>query len=172
MTNREAETVRVIIVTVSDTRDETTDESGYLIKNAVEQAGFVVEKRVVVRDEIAHLREILETGCEGSADAMIFTGGTGIAPRDVTIEALEPLFEKTLPGFGEAFRRLSWDQVGYKSVLSRAIAGTKNGKVIFVLPGSKKAVQLALEQLILPLLPHSVDLASGRNTTHRKPNDK
>jgi molybdenum cofactor biosynthesis protein B len=101
--------------------------------------------------------------CSSDIDAIVLTGGTGIAPRDRTIEVLEPLFEKTIPGFGEAFRRLSWDEIGANAILSRAVAGVVDGRVVIALPGSVSAVRLAVEKIIVPTLAHAVDLASGRH---------
>lgn len=98
--------------------------------------------------------------------AIVLTGGTGVSPRDRTIEAIAPLFEKTIDGFGEAFRRLSWDQIGPNAMLSRAIAGTRNGRVIAALPGSPKAVRLAVDELLAPVLAHAVGLASGKGGHH------
>ena len=99
-------------------------------------------------------------------DAVVITGGTGIAPRDRTIEAVEPLFQKTLVGFGEAFRRLSWDEIGPKAVLSRATAGVLRGRIVIALPGSPAAVRLAVDKIIGPTLAHAVELASGRKVGH------
>ena len=92
---------------------------------------------------------------------MILTGGTGVTPRDVTPEALAPLLERTLPGFGETFRRLSFDQVGSHALLSRSLAGVRGRSLIFALPGSTRACTLAMSELILPALPHAVAMIRG-----------
>jgi molybdenum cofactor biosynthesis protein B len=100
------------------------------------------------------------------ADAIVTTGGTGIAPRDRTYEAIEALLEKRLDGFGEAFRRLSWDEVGPRAVLSRALAGVHRGRIVAALPGSPKAVVLAVDQVLAPILAHAVALARGIQHGH------
>lgn len=105
---------------------------------------------------------------QGRADAIVLTGGTGIAPRDVSYEALAALFDKQLDGFGEAFRRLSWDEIGPRAILSRATAGTIGTCIVFLLPGSQKAVRLGARQLIAPILEHAVDLLNGRTKHHAK----
>src|SRR5258706_3337528 len=113
--------VRVAVVTVSDTRTDKDDEGGAKLRGLMEKAGFVVALSRIVRDEPAALRALVAEICDGDlADAIVTTGGTGIAPRDQTYEAIDALLEKRLDGFGEAFRRLSWDEVGPRSVLSLA----------------------------------------------------
>lgn len=148
---------------MSDTRTPDDDEGGSLLGDLLRAAGFVVVSHAILREEPEALRAaVLEICNAGAADAIVITGGTGISPRDRTIEALAPMFQKTLDGFGEAFRRLSWDQIGANAVLSRATAGVVEGRVIVALPGSPKAIRLAVEQLIAPTLTHAVGLASGR----------
>jgi len=152
---------------MSDTRTLETDEGGSLLGDLLRAAGFVVVSHAVLREEPETLRTaVLEICNAGAADAIVLTGGTGIAPRDRTIEALVPMFQKTLDGFGEAFRRLSWDQIGANAILSRAVAGVIEGRVVVALPGSPKAVRLAVEQLLTPTLAHAVTLASGRGGAH------
>jgi molybdenum cofactor biosynthesis protein B len=159
--------VRVAVVTVSDTRTAADDEGGAKLRALLEAAGFVVTLTRIVRDEPAELRAIVAEVCDGDlADALVTTGGTGIAPRDQTYEAIDALLEKRLDGFGEAFRRLSWEQVGARSVLSRAVAGTHRGKIVAALPGSPKALALAVEAILAPILPHAVALASGKKHGH------
>lgn len=162
-----ANEIRVATVTLSDTRTPEDDEGGKLLGELLAAGGFEVRGHAIVREEAeamrAHVRALAE---DAGVDAIVLTGGTGIAPRDRTIEAIAPLFDKTLDGFGEAFRRLSWDDIGPNAMLSRAIAGTLNGRVIFALPGSPKAVRLAVERLIAPVLAHAVGLASGRGGHH------
>jgi molybdenum cofactor biosynthesis protein B len=169
--------VRIATLTLSDTRTLDDDEGGKLLGSLLREAGFEVVSHAVVREDGPPLREALTALCAGkSADAVVLTGGTGIAPRDTTIEVLLPLFDKTLDGFGEAFRRLSWDQIGPRAILSRATAGVIGGLVIVALPGSPKAVRLGVESLIAPTLAHAVDLASGRGGAHHhhhhKPKDR
>jgi molybdenum cofactor biosynthesis protein B len=159
--------VRVAAVTVSDTRTERDDEGGALLSERLEAAGFVVSFRAIVRDEPNEIRAIVARMCdEDRADAVVTTGGTGIAPRDRTYEAIEALLEKKLDGFGEAFRRLSWDDVGPRAVLSRAVAGVHRGRVIAALPGNPKAVVLAVDRVLAPILSHAVALARGDKHGH------
>jgi molybdenum cofactor biosynthesis protein B len=159
--------VRIAAVTVSDTRTERDDEGGALLSERLEAAGFVVSFRAIVRDEPNEIRAIVARMCdEDRADAVVTTGGTGIAPRDRTYEAIEALLEKKLDGFGEAFRRLSWDDVGPRAVLSRAVAGVHRGRVIAALPGNPKAVVLAVDRVLAPILSHAVALARGDKHGH------
>src|SRR5580704_9290115 len=140
-----AEKVRVAAITVSDTRTEQDDEGGAKLRERLEAAGFEVSYRAIVRDEPNELRALVSKMCDQDlADAIVTTGGTGIAPRDRTYEAMLGLLDKTLDGFGEAFRRLSWEEVGARSVLSRAVAGVHRGRIVACLPGSPKAVALGV----------------------------
>lgn len=159
--------IRVAVITVSDTRTPADDESGRLLRERVETAGFTVAFYAIVRDEPDDLRALVGRICDGDlADAIVTTGGTGIAPRDRTCEALEPLLEKRLDGFGESFRRLSWDQIGPRAILSRAIAGVHRGRFVAALPGSPKAITLATDHILAPILPHAVALARGEKHGH------
>ena len=159
--------VRVAAITVSDTRTEADDEGGARLRDRLEAAGFVVSLRAIVRDEPDDVRAVIARVCdEDLADAVVTTGGTGLAPRDRTHEAVRALLEKTLDGFGEAFRRLSWDEIGPRSVLSRAVAGVHRGRVIAALPGSPRAVSLAVDRILAPILPHAVALARGDEHGH------
>jgi molybdenum cofactor biosynthesis protein B len=152
---------------MSDTRTLEDDESGRVLGEGLRAAGFEVASHAVLREEPEALRAAVKAiGERGDVGAIIVTGGTGIAPRDRTIEALTPMFEKTLDGFGEAFRRLSWDEIGPNAILSRAAAGVIGGRVVAALPGSPKAVRLATERLLGPTLEHAVALASGRGGHH------
>lgn len=163
----DAKKVRVATITLSDTRTAADDEGGALLRERLGLAGFEVVSHAIVREESEAMRaEVQRLSADAGVDAIVLTGGTGIAPRDRTIEAIAPLFEKTLDGFGEAFRRLSWDEIGPNAILSRAIAGTLNGRVIAALPGSPKAVRLAVDRLLAPVLAHAVGLASGRGGQH------
>ena len=159
--------LRVAAITVSDTRTAEDDEGGARLRERLEAAGFSVTLRGLVKDEPGELRALIARVCdEDLADAIVTTGGTGIAPRDRTYEAVEGLLEKRLDGFGEAFRRLSWDEVGARSVLSRAIAGVHRGHVVAALPGSPKAVVLAVDKVLAPILAHAVGLARGDKHGH------
>jgi molybdenum cofactor biosynthesis protein B len=172
-------TVRVATLTLSDTRTLENDEGGRLLGDLLGAHGFAVVSHAIVREEPALLRAAVEEICSAfRADALVLTGGTGIAPRDRTVETLTPLFDKTLDGFGEAFRRLSWDQIGPNAILSRAAAGVIRGVVVAALPGSPKAIRLGVEALLAPTLPHAVALAQGHagqhghaGAKHEKPGD-
>jgi len=159
--------VRVAAITVSDTRTAADDEGGARLRDRLEAAGCTVSVREIVRDEPEELCAAIARVCDGDlADAIVTTGGTGIAPRDRTYEAVEALLEKKLDGFGEAFRRLSWEEVGPRAVLSRAVAGVHRGRVLAALPGSPKAVVLAVDRVLGPILPHAVALARGQKHGH------
>ena len=149
--------VNCAAITVSDTRSQETDKSGQLIKQLLLDAGHFVGFYTVVKDEPDRIISQMRSLCQRSElDALIFNGGTGIAPRDNTYDAIEGLLEKTLPGFGELFRWLSYQEIGSRAIASRATAGVCQGKLVFSLPGSSNAVQLALQKLILPELTHLV----------------
>jgi len=160
--------LRVATLTLSDTRTPADDEGGRVLGELLRGAGFKVVSHEILREDPHLLRETLIHGiCAlDVADAVVMTGGTGIAPRDRTIEAITPVLQKVLYGFGEAFRRLSFDQIGPHAILSRAVAGVIRGRVVIALPGSVRAVRLATEKLIVPMLRHACDLASGRDTKH------
>ncbi len=149
--------VRVAVLTVSDTRTLDTDKSGKIIEQLLTDAGHTVVERVVHKDEPDVIREYVKgTASSGAVDAILVNGGTGISPRDGTFEAINGLLEKTLPGFGEIFRMLSWEEVGAASMLSRAVAGIHGTTFVFSMPGSSNAVTLAMEKLICPELAHLV----------------
>lgn len=146
----------VAVLTITTTRDPASDEGGAAARRAIVDAGHGVVDYDTVPDAIDAIQErVLAT----SADAVITTGGTGLTPDDVTVEALRPLFEKELPGFGEYFRRLSHDDVGTRAMLSRATAGVVDGTPVYALPGSPAAVTLGVERAVLPELGHAVGLA-------------
>jgi molybdenum cofactor biosynthesis protein B len=147
--------IALAIVTVSDTRTRETDAGGDLIESRASAAGHRVVFRTIVRDEPDQILRLLDD-IVGTTEArvILFTGGTGIAPRDTTYDAISRRLEKTLPGFGELFRVLSFDEIGPAAMLSRATAGTYRGRLVFSMPGSPHAVQLALDKLILPELAH------------------
>ena len=146
--------VPLAIVTVSDSRTPETDTSGKLIRRLVEDAGHVVVGYRIVRDEPDEVRAALEEFCGGQARLVIFNGGTGISRRDRTYDVIAKALEKTLPGFGELFRMLSFQEVGAAAMLSRATAGVYRDTVVFSTPGSPNAVQVAVEKLILPEIQH------------------
>ncbi|MCV9888850.1 MogA/MoaB family molybdenum cofactor biosynthesis protein [Metabacillus halosaccharovorans] len=150
--------VRCKVITVSDTRDKDSDKSGQLIKCFLEDQGHVVIDYEIVQDEKTLIRSAILKGCEAQeVDVVLTNGGTGIAKRDVTIEAVESLIEKEIPGFGEIFRMLSYrDDIGSAAILSRAIGGVSRDTAVFAMPGSSGAVKLAMEKLILPELGHIV----------------
>jgi molybdenum cofactor biosynthesis protein B len=143
----------VAVFTASDTRTPQTDESGRIIKEMLEQSGHSVAHYEVLPDRPESIRQAA-TEKLTSVDALIFNGGTGIAPRDSTIEALRPMLSKELEGFGELFRMLSYQQVGSAAMLTRALAGVSQGKIVVALPGSPAACRLAMEKLLLPELGH------------------
>lgn len=157
---RDVRSVRCLVLVVSDTRSVDSDTGGKQIADALEEAGHRVLERVVVRDECQEIRaRVLDAAESGECGAVILTGGTGLAHRDVTPEAIEPLLTHELPGFGEAFRRLSYDKVGVHGLFSRAFAGAVDQTVVFALPGSPRACADAMEQLVIPMLPHAVGLS-------------
>jgi molybdenum cofactor biosynthesis protein B len=144
------------VVTCSDTRTAGTDEGGPLAKRLLAQAGHMLLGADLVKDEAAEIVRALDHALEHGARCVVFTGGTGVGRRDVTVETLEPRFEKRLEGFGELFRMLSFQQVGSAAWMSRATAGVVRGALVFALPGSPKAVELAVTRLIAPELGHAV----------------
>ena len=146
--------VPIAIVTVSDTRTPETDSSGQIIRTLAEAAGHRIVGHRIVKDEPVQVEDALEEFTQTEARLIIFNGGTGISQRDRTYDVISRKLEKTLPGFGELFRMLSYDQVGAAAMLSRATAGVYRNKVIFSTPGSPDAVRLAIEKLILPEIQH------------------
>ena len=145
------------LVTASDSRDEASDVSGRTMAERVAAAGQRVVERLLVPDETAPLRSAVSALlAQPEVDVVAVSGGTGVSSRDVTVEALAPLFERELPGFGELFRALSFRQIGAAAMLSRAAAGIVAGRALFLLPGSPAAVELAFDELILPEAAHLV----------------
>jgi molybdenum cofactor biosynthesis protein B len=146
------------VITVSDTRNFETDKSGNYIKRLLLEAGHQVVDHVIVKDESSLIKEEVVKGCEDEQiDVVLTNGGTGISKRDVTIETVQPLFEKEIVGFGELFRMLSYtEDIGSAAIMSRAVAGTRSSTAIFSMPGSTGAVKLGMQKLILPELPHVV----------------
>lgn len=145
------------IITVSDTRTLANDTGGDLIAGLLQGAGHSVATRVVVTDDRERIvTAVLELVRDPTVDAVITTGGTGIARRDVTYEAVCSILDRQIAGFGELFRMLSWEEVGPAAMLSRATAGAIGSTAIFSLPGSRNAIRLAMEKLILPEIEHVV----------------
>lgn len=162
--HRVSDTRRVgcAVVTVSDTRGAVDDRSGGIIKAALAEAGHVVVAATIVRDEVDVIREaVLAFVGRSDVRAVLVTGGTGIAPRDVTIESLVGSWTKELPGFGEIFRALSFAEIGAAAFLSRAAAGIIDDTFVALLPGSPAACELALRRLLLPALGHVAALLEG-----------
>lgn len=146
--------VPIAVVTVSDSRTPETDTNAHYLRAQIEQAGHRLAAYHLIKDDPARVAAVLEELAQGEARIVLFNGGTGISPRDTTHDALSRLLEKTLPGFGELFRMLSYEQVGAAAMLSRAVAGVYRGRVVISTPGSPAAVQLAWEKLIAPELAH------------------
>ncbi|MGK9044513.1 MogA/MoaB family molybdenum cofactor biosynthesis protein [Mammaliicoccus vitulinus] len=151
--------IKVAILTVSDTRTKETDKGGQLVQDYLKHLNvdFSDENYQIVKDDIASIQSQVTKWLNAELDVIITTGGTGISQRDVTIEAIKPLLEKEIEGFGELFRYLSYtEDVGSRALLSRAIAGTKGKQVIISIPGSTGAVKLAMEKLITKEINHLV----------------
>lgn len=149
----------VAVLTVSDTRTTATDSSGALAVELVEAAGHRVVARAIVKDEPEAVAEFLEIHSGRrpggpTVDAVLVTGGTGVGPRDRTYEAVSALLTKTLPGYGELFRMLSYPEIGPACMLSRAVGGLLDSTMVLVMPGSRAAVELAMTKIIVPELPH------------------
>jgi molybdenum cofactor biosynthesis protein B len=154
--------IRCAVITVSDTRTPQTDKSGQLIQQRLTDAGHLISAYVILPDEPSKIQsQLQELSQNNIIDAVIFNGGTGIAPRDTTYDALSGLLDKNLPGFGELFRFLSYQEIGSRAMASRAIAGIYQNKLIFSLPGSSNAVKLGLDKLILPELIHLIKQLRG-----------
>lgn len=151
--------ISVAVITVSDTRTKETDKGGRRVMEYLKEMNTVMDEAdySIVADDAGEITRTVEHLLAKGVDAVITTGGTGIAGRDVTIEAMRPLFDKEIEGFGEIFRMLSFtEDIGSRSILSRAVAGTSGRTVIFALPGSTGAVKLAMERLVVPELNHCV----------------
>jgi molybdenum cofactor biosynthesis protein B len=149
--------VRCAVVTVSDTRTVETDTSGALIRERLERAGHAVVFYAIVPDEREEIGRLVDELVQRpDCDAVLLNGGTGIARRDVTYEAIAERIEKRLDGFGELFRWLSYREIGTAAMLSRALAGVYRGRIVIAMPGSTGAVRLAMDELVLPELAHLV----------------
>jgi len=153
-TTRREKPARCAVFTVSDSRTVETDRSGGLIRELLAEQGHAVIEYRLVKNDPTILRQELSTFLDSDLDLLITTGGTGVGRRDLTIETVMPLLDKTIPGFGELFRHLSFQTIGSRALMSRALGGVANNKLVFALPGSTDAVRLALRELILPELGH------------------
>jgi len=155
--NTDSRSIACAVVTVSDTRSPSSDRSGSCIQQLLREAGHQVVAYEILKDEPNQIQTYLQVLAQRSdVQAVVVNGGTGIAARDTTYDALAGLLDKTLPGFGEVFRWLSYQEIGSRAIASRAVAGVYRRKLIFSLPGSTGAVTLAMEKLILPELIHLV----------------
>jgi len=150
--------LRCAIVTVTDTRTVDNDESGAAIKRLIEAAGHQMADYTLLPNNEARVRgQVRALAARGDVDVVLLTGGTGLGTKDRTVEAVRSVIEKELPGFGELFRMVSFqEQVGTAAILSRAVAGSAGGKLIVSMPGSKAAVELALTRILLPELRHAI----------------
>src|SRR5262244_3958790 len=143
------------VLTISDSKTPETDTSGILIRELLNGAGHPIVGHAVVKDEPTQVQAIVRQGCANpDLQAFILTGGTGVTSRDATFEAVEALLDKQLPGFGELFRMLSYQEIGAAAMLSRAQMGVRDRRIVVSLPGSPNACRLALEKLLLPELGH------------------
>ncbi len=155
--------VKCAVLTISDTRTEETDTSGQIIKNLLEANGHSVVRRQIVPDDLWQVRKIVVWWLtDEEVEAIITTGSTGVSPKDIAVEAIKPLLDKTFDGFGELFRSLSYGEIGSAALMSRTFAGVANGKIVFCLPGSPNACQLAMQKLILPELRHLIWTVKGQ----------
>ena len=151
------EHVRLAVLTISDTRTPENDTGGDTIVELMRGAGHEIVERRIVRDDAARIRtELVNLLARPDVDAIITTGGTGISARDTTYEVVDRMLEKKLDGFGEIFRVLSYEEIGAAAILSRAVAGTVGTRLVACLPGSRNAVRLAVEKLLVPEISHVV----------------
>ncbi len=151
------QSLHLAVLTISDTRTRETDTSGALIVALAEAAGHQVAAREIVPDEPERITALLQQyGRRDDLHAVLITGGTGISPRDQTYETVSALLTRPLPGYGELFRMLSYAEIGPACMLSRAVGGLMGPLAVLVMPGSRAAVELAMNKIILPELPHLV----------------
>lgn len=154
--------VNCAVITVSDTRTKETDQSGAIIQQLLQNAGHQILTYTIIKDEPKAIQDLLDyLEHQFNLEVIIFSGGTGIAPRDTTYDVVSSWLTKTIPGFGEIFRYLSYQEIGSRAISSRAVAGVRNQKLVFSLPGSSNAVKLAVNQLILPELNHLIKQVKG-----------
>ncbi len=151
--------IRYAQLTISDSRSVEEDRSGRLIQRLLNEAGHELVHYLLLPNDAARIQEEVKRLLGTDIDLLVTTGGTGLSPRDVTIEAIEPLLVKTLPGFGELFRSLSYAEVGTSAFMSRALLGVAGRKIVVCLPGSEGAVRLAVTKLLIPELRHLVWVA-------------
>lgn len=150
-----AASLNFAVVTFTDSRDESSDKSGKIIIEQLESAGHCLKSyQIIKEDRESMLKALLSLVDNSEIQAVVCNGGTGLSSRDNTIEVVRPLLEKEIEGFGELFRFISYQQIGAAAMLSRATAGIASKKAIFCLPGSSKAVRLAMQRLIVPQLAH------------------
>lgn len=155
--------LRFAVITISDTRDAASDRGGPYLVERVEGAGHTVAQRAIVKDEREQIEAAVRAAvADAGVDLVLTTGGTGIAPRDVTYDTLKDLFDSEIPGFGELFRMLSYQQIGAAALLSRAIGGVLAGKVVLAMPGSPKALALAMDEIVLREAAHLVQQTRAR----------
>lgn len=148
--------VRCAVITISDTRTLETDRGGALVVERLAAAGHEVARREIVPDDAATIRTLVQECADADLDAVLLTGGTGITARDTTFETISALLSKPMPGYGELFRMLSFEQVGPAAMLSRAIGGVVGKTIVLTMPGSTAAVELAMDRLIVPEIAHLV----------------
>ncbi|MEK7867281.1 MAG: MogA/MoaB family molybdenum cofactor biosynthesis protein [Planctomycetota bacterium] len=152
--------IAFVVITTSDSKTLETDITGKLVKQFIVDAGHKVVSHSVVKNDAAAIRKAVEEALAGEAQCVITTGGTGVGKKDVTLEAVTPLFEKTLSGFGELYRHLSFDQIGPSAMLSRAQLGIVKGKVVVNIPGSSGGAEVGMKDLLLPEIAHILSVAS------------
>ena len=157
---RAPERIPCFVLTISDSKTPETDTSGDAIRERLLAAGHEVRGSQIVKDEAHEIRAAIEAAIEGGARAVVATGGTGLTARDSTYEVVSRLIERPLPGFGELFRMLSFQEIGAAAMLSRATAGVVSGAIVFALPGSPNGVRLAMEKLVAPELGHVLEQLS------------
>ena len=144
------------VLIISDSRTEKTDRSGRTARRLLEEGGHLVVHEGLVRNEADQIRGQIRSAIEAGARFVFCTGGTGLGARDITVDTVTPMLDKVLDGYGEWFRRASWDQIGAASILSRAVAGRLGNALVVCSPGSTAAVELALGQLLVPELRHFI----------------
>lgn len=162
--HHEVDEISFGVVTVSSSRTLETDGSGDAIVETIESGGYSVGRRELVGDQQDAITATVEAMIEmDEIDAVVVTGGTGLSPTDVTVEAVKPLFDQSIPGFGELFRYLSYEDIGPRALLSRAFAGSRDGVPVFCLPGSEQAATFGTEQLVVPTIAHVLGHTQGVN---------